>query len=292
VKAHNSFREKLQELGLLWARYKNSGIRASLLVILVLLVIAQIYPPLQEFISSKQYLGLAIAVAMMFLLFDAIVSPTSDSRTDRSIILKHFTDLRSHLRDAFGQSVIEFDIATYSGETFYNVLTEFLQDVLEGRKHPRRLHMRMLVPDFRRPVAVPCDLHTHHEHPGYKKMIQERNKRFAVEFAHYFSDIAKRFPEMDVDFSIRAHWFPPLFKLIMMNRRIIFFGLYPISETPANLDGEQIYLWDYRGERTVMVGLSLTGTATEAQLSKEISEWFDTVWTKLSYPMDEDLDLS
>ena len=87
---------------------------------------------------------------------------------------------------------------------------------------------------------------------------------------------------MDVSLSIRMHRFSPLFKSINVNRQILFLGFYPIAKTPVNVRGERIEVWDFRGEHTLMVGLPLTGGASETELAKEISEWFELVWKDLS----------
>ncbi len=276
------FRKKINELGDLWNKQKNNGIKVVILLFLVISLFAQIFPPIQAFVSSQKYMLLAIAGAMMYIIFDSIVSTPQKSRFDQSVVAVHFTDLRPFLHTAFKQAVIEINIAAYSGETFYNLLTEFLQGVLNGIYKPRRLYLRLIVPDCKAYMFVPCEVDNLKVNEDYKKSIQERNNRFANEFVHYFSDIKIRFPEIDILLSIRKHKFSPLFKIIMIQPKIVFFGIYPLAETPINIGGENIKVWDFRGERVKMVGLQFDGTKSEVELANEVSQWFESVWKNLS----------
>lgn len=271
----NKLRKGLNYLGIHWSRFKNNGIRSVILFILVLSLIAQVYPPLQSFISSQIYLVIAIGTAMLYLIFDSIVTGPQELKKEHSFSVRHTSDLRPFLHTAFEQDIIEIDISAYSGETFYNVFTEFLQGILNGTYQPSRIQFRLMVPDCSANMYVPCEVKTLKEHKAYKKSIQERNKRFANEFAHYFSDIKNRYPDIEVTFGIRMHKFSPLFKIIRLNPNVLFFGIYPIAETPINIGGEHLKIWDFRGERTVMVKI-------QDELAKEISYWYGVVWNNLS----------
>lgn len=55
-----------------------------------------------------------------------------------------------------------------------------------------------------------------------------------------------------------------------------------MAETPINIGGENIKVWDFRGERVKMVGLQFDGTKSEVELANEVSQWFESVWKNLS----------
>lgn len=143
------------------------------MLFLVISLFAQIFPPIQAFVSSQKYMLLAIAGAMMYIIFDSIVSTPQKSRFDQSVVAVHFTDLRPFLHTAFKQAVIEINIAAYSGETFYNLLTEFLQGVLNGIYKPRRLYLRLIVPDCKAYMFVPCEVDNLKVNEDYKNQFRK-----------------------------------------------------------------------------------------------------------------------
>ncbi len=201
------------------------------------------------------------------------------------VVLTHFSELREHISTAFHADVVELDIAAYSGETFYNVLSEFLAEVSEGRLRPRRLHVRLLVPDCSQVLAVPCLTDTLAEDDAYKISIQERNRRFAGVFLNYFEQIRSSGIVQDAHMEIRLHRLAPLFKMIMINHRVAFFGLYPIAKTDVAFSGRLISLWDYRGERVRLIGLRTEGSILERDFFSCLKDWYGVVWNYLSQPL-------
>lgn len=208
----------------------------------------------------------------------------SDSQANGSSVLQHMHDLRPYLQSTFEGDVVRIDIAAYSGETFYSLLAEFLDEVRQGLKRPHQLHVRMVVPDCSRPMAVPCLKDTLCEHPSYKDSIQSRTQRFASELRQYFLDIDRQHTDVNASLEIRMHRFSPLFKMIRLSDSLAFFGLYPIAETPVG-GADPAVVWDYRGERCVLVRASAHGSKTEQQLSESLQEWFTMVWDNLSTPL-------
>ncbi len=213
------------------------------------------------------------------------VGPPTQAESSSTHILSHFTALREPLLRAFSDGTVDLDIAAYSGETFYSVLSEFLQDVLDGRLPLRRLHIRLLLPDCAAPMAVPCDVDTLDEVPAYKQTIEERNRRFVGEFRGYFLQIAQRQLVDDASFDVHLHRLSPLFKTVIINNNLMFLGFYPIAQTPVTLDGHDIRMWDYRGERVHMLGASAAGSKMEHEQFMAIRRWFDSVWAHMAPPL-------
>ncbi len=274
--------ERLRIARAAWQKYKGALIRVLLLLLLCVSLLAQIFPSVAQFVSEKRYLSYAVIFALVLVLFDFVASPDSRLGEPDGLVLGHFSDLRPHLRRAFTAEIIEIDIAAYSGETFYNVLSEFLRDVLEGRQRPKRLHLRIAVPDCSDPMPVPSIVDTLAEHAPYKASIQERNKRFAGEFRHYFSEISQYFPRMDAKVEIKVHRLSPLFKMMLINNERGFFGIYPITETHVTISDQEVQLWDYRGEQAHLIGVSRSAGSAERELFQQLGNWFDRVWRDLS----------
>lgn len=281
----DSAADRLKDLRSFWHTHKTRVIRIILGTILVVVVLAQIIPPLGRLLSEGKFLGTGLAVGLALIVFDAILSPgpgVDSTGADNSVVLQHFSDLRQHIRAAFSGGVVELDIAAYSSETFYNVISEFLQDVLDGRERPHRLRIRLLLPDCTAPMAVPCRSDSLREDPLYKEAIDERNTRFIGEFRGYFAHIRQRGLVTDADFTVRVHRLSPTFKMIIINRTTAFFGVYPIASTPVTIAGTSLDMWDFRGERTRMVGVQANGRAADREVFDGLQQWFESVWANVS----------
>jgi hypothetical protein len=252
--------------------------------LIALIILAQIVPSLGDLLTRAKFLGTGLIVALVLIVFDAILSPTppSDSARDADLVLPHFADLRDPIRQAFTSGTVELDIAAYSGETFYSVLSEFFQDVLDGRLRVRRLYIRLLLPDCAAPMAVPCDVDTLAEVPSYKNAIEERNRRFIGEFRGYFLQFAQRGIVPDARFEVSLHRLSPLFKTVIINNDVMFIGIYPIAQTPVTLAGVDLQMWDYRGERVHMLGFAASGKAVEREQFVAVRQWFDSVWAHVA----------
>lgn len=276
-------RKALGRLDRAWARSRLALVRVLLVAVVAVSLIAQVVPALGDYIAANKYLGFGIILALAYLLFETVISSVSDSPAiDSSIVLRHVSDLRPYLKQAFAAPDVELTIAAYSGETFYGLLSEFLNQVAEGNIRPQSLTIKLLVPDCSEPMGVPCRIGTKDEDPAYKHLIAERNRRFAQEFQNYFHIISTRYPAMNATMKIRLHRLSPLFKMIIVNGNRLFLGFYPIAETAATLEGERREFWDYRGERASFVGFSRNGTESEREIIGQMEKWFGVVWSKLA----------
>lgn len=274
----------LQRFRYIWTRYKIMLLRVVLFLLLAVSIAAAIVPGFGQFLANNQYWGFAIIVMVVLLLFDAIVSASRppEDMAHTGPVLTHFSELRKYVSQAFDSDVVELDIACYSGETFYNVLSEFLNDVAEGKIRLRRLHIRLMVPDLSKPLAVPCLVDSLEENDVYKTSIQERNRRFAGEFSNYFARIRQSGFVQDAHMEIRLHHLAPLFKMIIINHQLAFLGFYAIAETPVTLGDHTVCLWDYRGERTRFVGLRTDGSMLQRELFTGLNDWYHVVWDNLT----------
>jgi hypothetical protein len=283
MKRQSKVGRKLQELRAAYQSYRMKVVRLMLLLLLMLMVAAQLFPPVAEFVVQRKFFTFAVVLGVVLVLFDVLLShDRAPEGSDASLVLPHFWALREHLEQAFESGVVELDIAAYSGETFYNVLSEFLGDVADGRRQPRRLHVRILVPDCSAPMAIPCRMGDLGEDASYRESIQVRNRRFAGLFRNYFDEIRQRAQLANPVCEIRVHGLAPLFKMIVINGTKGFFAFYPIADTSVEFPGEIRHLWDYRGEQARFIGFSASGGSAERELLASLNEWFGTVWGNLS----------
>jgi hypothetical protein len=267
-----------------WGKYRIWATRALLVVILLITLLAQFLRPVQDLLDKGKYLGTGLVVAIVWIVFDTILSygTVQPTVTDQSIVLGHYTDLREHLRKAFASDEVELDIAAYSGETVYHVLNEFLQS--PPKDGPlNRLSIRLLVPDTEASMAVPCLVGSLDIDPTYMRDVRQRGIRIHRYFQGYQSNLAKE--GITVNIKTQIHHFSPIFKFVSINRTVGFFGIYRIEETPAWQQDKQVEVWDYKGDKTHLVRVGRSGNAVERELYSALQGWFDTVWLHLSTAM-------
>jgi hypothetical protein len=264
-------------------RHRDRLFRAVLVALFLGLILAQIIPPLGDFVEQHDLFSKSMFLAVALVIFETVLTPREVTSTnDETVVLKHYSDLRPRLAAAFETGSVSIDVAGYSSETFYSVMSEFLAEVLRGELLVRRLQVRLLLPDCRQPMAIPCDTTTLKENSEYKRLVIERADHFIDEFGSYFRQIAP-LPFIEVaTFEARVHDLAPLFKFVIINDREAFFGIYPLAETPAHIGTDTVLFWDYRGERAQMVGASSTGLAIERELLNNVRLWFNSVWESVA----------
>lgn len=268
-------------------QHRDRIFRAVLIALFAGLVLAQIVPSLGSFVEGHDLFGKSMFIAVAFVIFETVLTPREvASDRDGTVVLKHYSDLRPWLAGAFDTGSVSIDVAGYSSETFYSVMSEFLAEVLRGELVVRRLQLRLLLPDCRHPMAIPCESRTLRENSQYKRVIVERADHFIDEFASYFHQIADLPFIETATFEVRVHDLAPVFKFAIINDKEAFFGIYPLAETPVRIDGETVLFWDYRGERAQLVGASAAGVAIERELLNNVRLWFNSVWDSVARRVD------
>lgn len=266
-----------------WARYKVGTLKIALAAAAVLAIGAQLIPSFNTFVSRNGFLTVGGGIALLFLLVDTLLSgPASGDRRDsrHPSSLSSTSDLRDLLPWLAEQDRVEICIASYSSETFYGVLSPLLDDIAEGRTRVRSVTLRLLTPDCRAPMGMPCVADTGLEDPSYKRYLVNRTDRFVREFGNYFERIAKYQPRIDASFSHRSHRMTPVFKVALLQRTLSYHGIYPIDLTPISLEDQgEITMLDFRGERARMIRSDTSiGDATEQEMHRALETWFETVW--------------
>jgi hypothetical protein len=283
---HSLERENLSEI---WGKYKITAIKVFLALVAVVSFIAEFVPLVGNFLAEQRYLGAGLFSAIILILIDTMMSSAArpSAAAEQAEVLDHRTHLQEHIDKAFRSGKVELDIAAYSSETFYELLYGFLNNVLEEETKLERLRLRLLLPDYSRPMGLPgkvkaTDEDHVREHPVYKGYLQKRNRNRIGYFVDYFRQFADGGIVKDVKFEVRVHPVPPLFKFIIINNDIVFEAKYPISETLYEYeedDGEhRVLLWEFKGERATMIPTKREGSAADRIRFHETRKWFNTMW--------------
>jgi hypothetical protein len=257
-------------------------------IVLIGLFITALVPYLRTVIFGNLSIALPILVALGFIAFEMLLAASKHAETTSNIglVVENTQELVSYLEKAFVSKHVLLDICAYSSETFHVVLAPFFRRIIDRDLILKKLHIRLLVRDYRRPFVVPCDGNLK-EDPIYRSATVSRNQKFIDDFFADINQIKDACPDTDIEFEIRLHPFEPLFKGVIMSGNQAFWNLYPIMNARRQIGSEEKIIWDYYGERTRLIQLKIEGPIAERELLTSFQNWFATVWDYFSSPVGE-----
>lgn len=193
--------------------------------------------------------------------------------------------LRPHVEAAFDQPHVSIDYAGFSGETLNNTLAEALDKVRVGRLKPSSLHVRVLVTDTTRPLAVPRPVDDSGEDDAIRKRSDRINRRSLDALMDTVTELGDLGFVDSATAQVRVHQFAPTMKLYILNALEVFFGFYPIVEHTVTLGGEPTAIYDLMGKDATLFHFSATDdsdTSEGPQYVAQSRDWFESVWTTVS----------
>lgn len=157
-------------------------------------------------------------------------------------------DLRPHVEHALTRPDVTIDFAGFSGETLAGVIQEPLDKVRIGLLHPERIVLRLLLPDTRQPMGLPCRAGSLEDDPDFRARavgIMCRQTDGIVASLRELEDLGA---VRHASASIRVYRCTPLFKLYLIGEDEAFFGFYPVREHTLLLGGEERSIYDLMGK--------------------------------------------
>lgn len=201
-------------------------------------------------------------------------------RTQRSV------ELRPHIEAAFEAENVVVDFAGFSAETLNGVLSEPLDKIRVGRLTPATIHLRLLLPDTSRPMVLPCDATTLTDDPEFRGRLDRLQLQQTEAIRNAAGELNELGLVRDVSISIRRHALPPLFKLFIINRSDSFFGFYPIRRREVPLFDTTHDVFDLMGKDSVLFRYESADPKSHgAPFISEAQQWFDSVWSHVSWEM-------
>jgi DNA-binding transcriptional regulator YhcF (GntR family) len=196
-------------------------------------------------------------------------------RTERPI------GLRPHVEFAFGEPHVRIDFSGYTSETLHGVIQEPLDKIRVGRLTPTSIHVRLLLSDMTRPIALPSRAG---KTPGDDPAVRGRMAKLAERHSQAIIESVRELAELelvkDATVEVRVHSSAPLFKLYVINEREAFFGFYPVVEHSVAIDGKRVQIFDPMGKDAVLFHHA-ADSDTESMGSlyvAQAAQWFNSVW--------------
>lgn len=200
------------------------------------------------------------------------------SRTERPM------ELRPHIEQAFEAETVTLDFAGFSGETLNSAIREPIDKIRAGRLRPRSIHVRMLVPDTRKPQAIPAPV----DPGGDPEKPRQRAHKIMLRNAGAVVDAVTELQSLglveEARATVRVHASTPAFKLYILNQREAFFGFYPVMPNTVPIDGQPVKILDVLGLDAVLFSYSHGDDQARhgTQWVEQSQLWFDSMWDNLS----------
>jgi hypothetical protein len=269
-------------------RVKNTLLRALLLIALVLSLVAQFVPPVGDFMSDHLRFGVAaLLVAITFVLLDASTGQHGGPGADDPPIIRQTQGMRPYIKNAFQARTVTIEFAGFTGETLYALIGEFLDDIEAGRLTPKLLKIRVLVPDPREAMALPCNTNDLSDNPDYRAYIRRTTHEHAERIVDRVRRLQRLHPDREYLAEVRMHRATQLFKVFIINESMVFFGVYPIEERSLRNSEGAGQVYDLRGFKTRMFHYrSEQGREVDRHLVYVYNEWFASMWASIATPYD------
>jgi len=196
--------------------------------------------------------------------------------------------LRPHIESAFEQPDVRIDFSGYTAETLHGIIQEPLDKIRLGRLTPQSIHVRMLLSDMTRPIALPSRAG---DKPGDDPAVRERmakaTERHAGGIVESIAELAELGLVEKATAEIRVHGSAPLFKIYLINGRDLFFGYYPVVEHTVTIEKKRVPIYDPMGKDAVLFHHVAEGDPDSigTQYVEQSARWFDSVWNTIARPL-------
>ncbi|MFC1226935.1 GntR family transcriptional regulator [Streptomyces sp. Sce081] len=207
-------------------------------------------------------------------------------------------ELRTHIEQAFTEQAVTIDFAGFSGETLHTALLEPIDKIRSGRLRPESINIRILVPDTRKPQAIPAPVEPAEAATGTRPKGR-RAKETPLSRAHGImlrstQAITAAVTELEAlgliseaRVSVRVHAVTPSFKLYILNQRDAFFGFYPVAQNTVPVAGKPTKILDVLGLDAVLFSYNQKDERGHgAEWVQQGQLWFDSLWSNLGEDFD------
>ncbi|MFI6089423.1 hypothetical protein [Streptomyces sp. NPDC051218] len=248
-----------------------------LLSIFGLGLVAQFVQPVGDALEGKAYLGGAVLSLMGYVLYSEVQRLNAALRPAvRETVLTR--DLRQHFDEALRLREARIDAIGFTGETVVYQVSRSLEDLHDGARP--RVTMRILVPDFTKPMEIPGMLN------GEGKAEDDEVFRAELlakvrEYERNMTALARRLDidrKAELDPQFRVLHISPFLRFCLINDEQLFDGIYDkVEKRPANESPDRQVL-DLMGYHTSLTRWHIDAGAAAREKCTQRKELFETLW--------------
>lgn len=260
-----------------WAQSESIVTRVLLLSIFGLGLVAQFVQPVGDALEGKAYLGGAVLSLVGYVLYSEVQRLNAALRPAvRETVLTR--DLRQHFDEALRLREARIDAIGFTGETVVYQVSRSLEDLHDGARP--RVTMRILVPDFTKPMEIPGMLN------GEGKAEDDEAFRAELlakvrEYERNMTALARRLDldrKAELDPQFRVLHISPFLKFCLINDEQLFDGIYDkVEKRPANEPPDRQVL-DLMGYHTSLTRWHIDAGAAAREKCTQRKELFETLW--------------
>jgi DNA-binding transcriptional regulator YhcF (GntR family) len=198
-------------------------------------------------------------------------------RTERPI------GLRPHIERAFDSERVTIDFAGFSGETLHGVIQEPLDKIRVGRLTPESISIRLLLPDTREPLALPCKVEDLQDSPEFRERATQIMHQHTASIRDSLAELASFNLIKEASVEVRVHRAAPAFKLYILNNEEIFYGFYPVREHTIQFKNGLQAIYDLMGKDAILFHHAANDDpdSTGTQYLHQARQWFDSMWASI-----------
>jgi hypothetical protein len=178
------------------------------------------------------------------------------------------------VNEAFLQEDVTMDIEAFTGETYLAAMKEKLEKLRSGETRLRSLHIRLLVPNFKKEVAVPSVVGAPHD-----PSARERQDEISQDVVTLLRDIKRLQTDDYGSYAFRVKveigrldYFTPWDKIFIFNGAKVLRGEYEVVQVQVSYKGRLMKINDFRGFDVAM------STSEEESVVRRTIKQFESKW--------------
>ncbi|MFC4631302.1 GntR family transcriptional regulator [Promicromonospora alba] len=228
---------------------------------------------------------MTVQQALRILKDDGLVTSRQGSgmyareRTERPV------GLRPHLELAFEAEDVRIDVVGYTAETLHGAIAEPLDKIRTGRLAPKSIHIRLLMSDMTKPLALPAAVSGDDvDNAGTRQRMADIGHRHINAVRDSVLELADLELVPTVTVEARSFGSAPVFKAYVINGTLVFFGFYPVVTHDVRVNGEKVTIYDPMGKDAVLFHYTDDGDpeSIESTFVVQVRQWFDSVWNSVA----------
>ncbi|WP_120724068.1 GntR family transcriptional regulator [Streptomyces hundungensis] len=194
--------------------------------------------------------------------------------------------LGERVAQCFREEEVTIDAYCLNGETLASALAGPLVTVQAEGAGPRRVAVRILLPDAEAPLALPQvvgDL----GNARARERLRITSNHIYGSLRHSLRMLKVRDLVPDVTVEARKVSITPTQKVYILNGREVLAGHYQVTERTVDLDRTPIEIYDMLGVEGMLFRHTVVDDDEVTRgYVEQTQQWFDSLWNTIARPMD------
>ncbi|GAQ67221.1 mannosyl-D-glycerate transport/metabolism system [Streptomyces scabiei] len=191
-------------------------------------------------------------------------------------------ELTPRVSAAFAAPHVRIDALCLTSVSLTLAVGESLREIHAGRLNPARVDVRVMLPSRDIPLAFPAPVDASADGRLQRRWLAQRNAQGQV-LRHNLLALRSTH-RIDVHVSFRALPFTPPVKLYLLNGREALFAYYTVQRKEAEVDSEQLEMYDAEGTQSTLFAFERGAAAAprDTTFVEQSGLWFDALWETIS----------